>query len=106
MDHSVSAAKDLFQTGHCAEGSIHLVEEVLWGGADARMDLLGMRSPTEPFQVHTTFTGGKGSLTQQAHCEFIVGSETIRPHFTWWVHAGYFLKVPTNSPPKNPPGKG
>ena len=48
-------------------------------------------------------TGGKGSLTQQAHCEFIVGSETIRPHFTWWVHAGYCLKVPTNSPPKNPP---
>ena len=51
-------------------------------------------------------TGGKGSLTRQVHCEFMVGSETIRPHFTQWVHAGFFLKVPTNLPPKNPPGKG
>ena len=27
-------------------------------------------------------TGGKGSLTQGVHCEFMVGSETICPHFT------------------------
>ena len=50
-------------------------------------------------------TGGKGSLTQGVHCEFMVGSETIRPHFTQQVHGGYFLKVPTNSPSKNPPDK-
>jgi len=28
------------------------------------------------------YTGGKGSLTQEVHCEFIVSSETICPHFT------------------------
>ena len=50
-------------------------------------------------------TGGKGSITQQVHGEFMVSSETICSHFTQWVHAGYFLKVPTNSPSKNPPGK-
>ena len=50
-------------------------------------------------------TGGKGSLTLQVRCESIVSSETICPHFTQQVHAGYFLKVPTNSPSKNPPGK-
>ena len=54
---------------------------------------------------YLTNTGGEGSLTQQVHCEFIVSSETICPNFTQQVHAGYFLKVPTNSPPKNPPGK-
>ena len=50
-------------------------------------------------------TGGKGSLTLQVWCEFIVSSETICPHFTQQVHAGCFLKVPTNSPSKNAPGK-
>ena len=50
-------------------------------------------------------TGGKGSLTQGVHCEFMVGSETIRPHFTQRVHGGYFQKVPTNLPSKNPPDK-
>jgi len=61
-------------------------------------------SEAQSESVHAD-TGGKGSLTQQAHCEFIVGSETIRPHFTWWVHAGYFLKVPTNLTQKYPVGK-
>ena len=32
--------------------------------------------------VLTTLTGGKGSLTLQVWCEFIVSSETICPHFT------------------------
>ena len=54
----------------------------------------------------SAYTGGKGSLTWKVHCEFMVGSETIHPHFTQWVHAEFFLKVPTNLPPKNPPGKG
>ena len=50
-------------------------------------------------------TGGKGSITRRVHGEFMVSSETIRSHFTQWVHAEYFLKVPTNSPSENPPGK-
>jgi len=54
----------------------------------------------------TADTGGKGSLTWQVHCEFMVGSETICSHFTQWIHAGFFSKVPSNLPPKNPPGKG
>jgi len=49
-----------------------------------------------------THTGGKGLLTQQVHCEFMVSSETICPHFIQQVHAGYFLKVPTNSPQNVP----
>ena len=52
-----------------------------------------------------TVTGGKGSLTQEVHCESIASSETMCPHFTQRVHAGYFLKVPINSPLENPPGK-
>ena len=43
-------------------------------------------------------TGGKGSITQWVHGEYIVGSETIRPTFTQWVRGGYFLKVPTKVP--------
>ena len=50
-------------------------------------------------------TGGEGSFTQQVHCEYIGGSETIRPDFTQQAHARYFLKVPINLPSKNPPGK-
>jgi len=64
-----------------------------WGGQGVGLGIL-------------VLTGGKGSLTWQVHCEFIVGSETIHPHFTQWVHAGFFSKVPSNLPPKNPPGKG
>ena len=45
-----------------------------------------------------TLTGGKGSITQWVHGEYIVGSETIRPTFTQWVRGGYFLKVPTKVP--------
>ena len=43
-------------------------------------------------------TGGKGSITQWVHGEYIVGSETICPTFTQWVRGGYFLKVPTKVP--------
>jgi len=35
-----------------------------------------------PVTLTTAHTGGKGSLTWQVHCEFMVGSETIYPHFT------------------------
>ena len=52
-----------------------------------------------------SYTGGEGSITQQVHAEYMVGSETIRPHFTQRVHSGYFLKVPINSLPICPVGK-
>ena len=45
-----------------------------------------------------TITGGKGSITQWVHAEYMEGSETIRPTFIQWVRGGYFLKVPTNVP--------
>ena len=50
-------------------------------------------------------TGGEGQYTQWVHCELIVGSETIRPAHTQWVHGGHFQKVPTHSPSPNPAGK-
>ena len=50
------------------------------------------------------FTGGKGALTQHAHGEFIVSSETIRLPNTQQVHGEYFLKVPTCLPQFYPPG--
>ena len=43
-------------------------------------------------------TGGKGSITQWVHAEYMVGSETIHLAFTYWVRGGYFLKVPTKVP--------
>ena len=43
-------------------------------------------------------TGGKGSITQWVHIEYMEGSETIRPTFTQWVRGGYFSKVPTKVP--------
>ena len=43
-------------------------------------------------------TGGKGSITQWVHGEYIVGSETICPPFTHWVRGGYFPKVPNKVP--------
>ena len=43
-------------------------------------------------------TGGKGSITQWVHAEYMEGSETIRPTFTQWVRGGYFSKVPTKVP--------
>jgi len=50
-------------------------------------------------------TGGKGQYTQWVHCEFIVGSETIRPAHTQQVNSGHFQKVPTHLPSPNPAGK-
>ena len=35
-------------------------------------------------------TGGKGAFTQWAHCEFIVGFETICPANTHWANYGFF----------------
>ena len=70
---------------------------------DRIAQLILERIVDEPIII--TYTGGEGSITQQVHGEFMVSSETIRSHFTQWVHAGYFLKVPTNSPSENPPGK-
>ena len=49
-------------------------------------------------------TGGKGVLTQQAHGEFIVSSETICLPNTQQVHGEYFQKVPTCLPQLYPPG--
>ena len=46
----------------------------------------------------TDHTGGKGSITQWVHAEYMVGSETIHPSFTQWVRGGYFSKVPTKVP--------
>ena len=43
-------------------------------------------------------TGGKGSITQWVHAEYMVGSETICPTFTQQVRGGYFSKVPTKVP--------
>ena len=43
-------------------------------------------------------TGGKGSITQWVHVEYMEGSETICPTFTQWVRGGYFSKVPTKVP--------
>ena len=43
-------------------------------------------------------TGGKGSITQWVHAEYMEGSETIRPTFTQWVRGVYFSKVPTKVP--------
>ena len=44
-----------------------------------------------PFATSCTAnTGGKGALTQQAHGEFIVSSETICLPNTQWVHGEYF----------------
>ena len=48
--------------------------------------------------VTTGHTGGKGSITQWVHAEYMEGSETIRPAFTQWVRGGYFSKVPTKVP--------
>ena len=61
----------------------------------------GLRSVKKKYtQVtgHTTDTGGKGSITQWVHAEYMEGSETIRPTFTQWVRGGYFSKVPTKVP--------
>ena len=43
-------------------------------------------------------TGGKGSVTQWVHAEYMEGSETIRLTFTQWVRGGYFSKAPTKVP--------
>ena len=36
------------------------------------------------------YTGGKGSLTQWVHCEFIVSFEAIHPVITQWVCGEFF----------------
>ena len=36
------------------------------------------------------FTGGKGSLTQWVHCEFVVSFEAIRPVITQQVCSEFF----------------
>ena len=47
-------------------------------GRDAQLDRLAEH------------TGGKGELTQQAHGEFIVSSETMCLPNAQWVLGGYF----------------
>ena len=41
-------------------------------------------------ELMVPFTGGKGVLTQQAHGEFIVSSETICLYNTQWILGEYF----------------
>ena len=45
-----------------------------------------------------SYTGGKGSITQWVHAEYMEGSETICLTFTQWVRGRYFSKVPTKVP--------
>ena len=49
----------------------------------------------QTWSVHWSVTGGKGSITQWVHAEYMEGSETIHPTFTQQVRGGYFSKVPT-----------
>ena len=51
-----------------------------------------------PSPLGAPSTGGKGSITQWVHVEYMEGSETICPTFTQWVRGGYFSKVPTKVP--------
>ena len=53
---------------------------------------------TLPTRIPTPVTGGKGSITQWVHAEYMEGSETIHLTFTQWVRGGYFSKVPTKVP--------
>ena len=43
-------------------------------------------------------TGGKGSITQWVHAEYMEGSKTICSPFTQQVRGGYPFKVPTKVP--------
>ena len=52
-------------------------------------------SSVQPDVLHT---GGRGSITQWVHVEYIEGSEIICPTFTQWVRGGYFSKIPTKVP--------
>ena len=55
-------------------------------------------------QMQNDDTGGEAVFTRQAHGEFIVSSETIRPPLTHQAHGGYFLKEFLNSSTYYPPG--
>ena len=52
-----------------------------------------------------TPTGGKGSITQWVHGEFIVISEAICSHFTHQAHGKHFQKELPNLPTFYPAGK-
>ena len=74
---------------------------------------MGLR-PTHSFHIrqnrwlvpfYSVVTGGEGVFTWQAHGEFIVSSETIRPPVIHQIHGGYFLKVPTTVPSGNNVGE-
>ena len=58
----------------------------------------GVRRMDKMIGVERVITGGKGSITQWVHAEYMEGSETICPTFIQWVRGGCFLKVPTNVP--------
>ena len=49
-------------------------------------------------EMNDPHTGGKGSITQWVHAEYIVDSKTIHPPFTQQIRGGYFSKVPTKVP--------
>ena len=63
-----------------------------------------MVRPVKATRAQAPGTGGEGVFTRQAHGEFIVSSETIRPPITHQAHAGYFSKEFINSPTWYPPG--
>ena len=71
--------------------------------ASSRINSCEPYSALRTLVVHSD-TGGKGVFTQQAHGEFIVSSETIRPPITHQAHGGYFLKGFLNLPICYPPG--
>ena len=60
--------------------------------------IVGTCSVEDPHMEEVDHNGGKGSITQWVHAEYMEGSETIHPTFTHWVRDGYFLKVPTKVP--------
>ena len=70
-------------------------------GQESRPDsiLTGRRAGVGPTPaLRDILTGGKGSITQWVHAEYMEGSETICPTFTQWVRGGYFQKYPPKYP--------
>ena len=60
------------------------------------------QSPTThrwyPLHARALPTGGRGTLTQWVHCEFVVSFEAICPVITQQVCGEFFWKVPTKVP--------
>ena len=76
------------------EEGLEYVTDTPLGGSYTTLPSTGGR----PSPLGAPSTGGKGSITQWVHVEYMEGSETICPTFTQWVRGGYFSKVPTKVP--------